>query len=151
MTEKKLKSQLDLLWKAFMEDVHDDELQIRYDNFMRHYEHLKGMYNKFVTDFNAKVEELSSTKDLLFQTLLMGYPTTNLVDSFKEKEKEVLDMREEIEKVLADMNKEKALADSYKQASDHRLFVWYKALKASKHPEVKNYPEFKAKWGDKII
>jgi hypothetical protein len=144
--EKKCK-----VWNAFLEDYNDNELQLRYDNFVKNEKAFKQDYNDKVPIINEKLEKLQKIEKLIFESSLLGIVEEKFLSARIEIKKEIDDMCKDMGNLEESFKREEKLTKQYKETSDHRLYVWYKALKAVAHPEVKTYSSFKTKWGNKII
>lgn len=144
--EKKCK-----VWNAFLEDYNDDELQRRYDNFVKNSNNQRKVYNDIVPLLNAKIDEFNSIESNIFNLALMRIHSEELLARRSVLNEEIKKLREDLFEIDRVIDTESELAKSYEKTSEHRLFVWYKALKSVSHPEVKNYTDFKKKWGKRII
>jgi hypothetical protein len=64
--EKKCK-----VWNAFLEDYNDDELQLRYDRFVKNAKSAKETYNKLVPLINEKIDESNYVEKLIFESAII--------------------------------------------------------------------------------
>lgn len=144
--EKKCK-----VWNAFLEDYNDDELQLRYDRFVSNSKKTKEAYNRLVPSINETIDELSNIDELIFKSALINVINEVFLERRKILQKEIEDTTVEMQRLETSFKEDEKLAKDYKETAEHRLFVWYKALKSVAHPEVKSYIEFKNKWGNRII
>ena len=144
--EKKCK-----VWNAFLEDYNDDELQLRYDRFVKNAKSAKETYNKLVPLINEKIDESNYVEKLIFESAIIHVINDTFLEKRKTLQKEIENLTEEMRNLETSFKEDEKLAKDYKETAGHRLFVWYKALKSVAHPEVKSYIEFKNKWGNRII
>ena len=150
MSKKKQHDPVEALKKAFEEQVNDQELQRNYDGFKRNLEYVKSQHNELVPLINANLHSIRSLKDVVLNSAMEGVTALEAVEQIKVLEDKNSEMIEQINAYKEKIDYNKGLIEKYDYLNDHKLFVWWQALKAV-DPETKSWIEWKETYKDKII
>lgn len=150
MSKKKQHDPVEALKKAFEEQVNDQELQRNYDGFKRNLEYVKSQHNELVPLINANLHSIRSLKDVVLNSAMEGVTALEAVEQIKVLEDKNSEMIEQINVYKEKIDYNKGLIEKYDYLNDHKLFVWWQALKAV-DPETKPWIEWKETYKDKII
>lgn len=147
---KKKHDPVKALKAAFKEQIEDTELQRNYDGFKSSLESCKVEYNDIVLEVNKNLESISALKNSVLTAAMRGVLSPNLVDEINRLKEENEPMIERIEALKEQIDSNEELIKKYEYLNEHKLFVWWKALKAV-DPETEPWLEWKETYNDKII
>jgi hypothetical protein len=151
MSNKK-KTEKSIAWEIFFEDYKDNELQERYDGFLKNLSLLKEKHNKLVEPINKNLKEKSDLEELLMMTVKMGhfdYEKDQIVENLSSLEEDIESLVKEIQELKEKIKRESDLIKKYEDTAEDRLFTHFKYLRMF-DPEVPEWLVFREKW-KKII
>lgn len=150
MSTKKKPDPVKALKKAFEEAVSDPELQDNYDRFKRDLARAKREHNELVPAVNSNLEEIRTLKESILNLAMLGIISTEARDRVIQLEADNEDMIHMIERWKSEIDENQSLIEKYDYLNDHKLFVWWQALKAV-DPETRPWLEWKETYKHKMI
>jgi arginine deiminase len=150
MSKKKPHDPVASLKKAFRETVEDPELHERWVRFQRDLERAKREHNEIVPVVNSNLAEIRTLKESILNLAMLGIISTEARDRVLKLEADNEDLIHQIERWKAEIEENEKLIGQYEKASDHKLFVWWQALRAV-DPGTLSWLEWKEDYKDQII
>lgn len=150
MSKKKPHDPVASLKRAFRETVEDPELHERWVRFQRDLERAKREHNEIVSVVNSNLEEIRTLKESILNLAMLGIISTEARDRVLKLEADNEDLIHQIERWKAEIEENEKLINQYEKASDHKLFVWWQALKAV-DPGTPSWLDWKEDYKDQII
>jgi len=147
---KKKHDPVKALKAAFKEEIEDTELQDNYDGFKSIVERYREEYNHLATEINSNLKAIENLKEVVLKSAMCGILSPAAVEQIEELESDNETLIKEIEKVKNELEYNKKLIKRYEFNSNHKLFVWWQALKAV-DPETEAWLEWKVNYENKII
>jgi hypothetical protein len=147
---KKKHDPVKALKAAFKEQIEDTELQRNYDGFKHNLEHTKEKHNELVPQINQNLSSIRTLKESILNLALEGVLSPDASTRVKELEEANEDLIERIEEYKMEIEENQASIEKYEQLNFHKLFIWWKALRAV-DPETEPWLEWKETYNDKII
>ena len=147
---KKKHDPVKALKTAFKEEIEDTELQDNYDGFKSIVERYREEYNHLATEINSNLKAIENLKEVVLKSAMCGILSPAAVEQIEELESDNETLIKEIEKVKNELEYNKKLIKRYEFNSNHKLFVWWQALKAV-DPETEAWLEWKVNYENKII
>ncbi len=135
---------------AFKEAVEDGELRSNYDRFNSNLEYAKEKHNNLVPVINENLAAIRTLKESILELALRGILAEDAALKVKDLETLNKDLIERIEEYKTEMEENRALIEKYDSLTEHKLFVWWKALTAV-DPETEPWLDWKEIYKDKII
>jgi chromosome segregation ATPase len=137
------KTPLELLVKAFEEDVNDKELQLRYDGFLRRLDEAKENYNQLVPVINELIRKKGVLHSSIFSLAIEGIISTEANQEYKKIREEYDELEKEVVRLKNAMEEVEDLIKKYKDGSHSKLFAWWKSFKAIDPKGTKPWTEWK--------
>lgn len=135
---------------AFRETVEDGELQSNYDRFNSNLEYAKEKHNELVPQINQNLATIRTLKESILNLALEGVLSPDASARVKELEEVNGNLIERIEEYKTEMEENRALIEKYDSLTEHKLFVWWKAITAV-DTETEPWLDWKEIYKDKII
>jgi len=127
--DKKALTDYEKVYKNFMDNYNDMELQNRYDGMVKSADRMKERINKEIAEHNKNVEKEQELQDLIFKSVLAGIMPDTAIELFKalnaKNEKRLAEIRGLQTKNL----EEYALIEKYKSWTEKKLFQYWSILK----------------------
>jgi hypothetical protein len=153
MAKKKTETipSLELLTKAFMEDVNDGELQERYDRFIIQRDRTKEKYNEIVPVINELVRKKNVLHATIFALAIEGIISIEANTEYKKINAEFVELEKEVLHLKEAMETNEELITKYQNGSNDKLFHWWRAFKAIDSEGTAPWIEWKTPYENKII
>lgn len=145
------KTPLELLIKAFEEDINDKELQLRYDGFLRRLDEAKENYNQQVPVINELIRKKSVLHSSIFSLAIEGIISTEANQEYKKIREEYDELEKEVVRLKNAMEEVEDLIKKYQDGSHNKLFAWWKSFKAIEPKGTKPWIEWKRPYENLII
>ncbi len=149
--QKTEKTPLELLTKAFMEDVNDNELQLRYNGFINRSNEAKSQYNANVPIANELMNKRSALESIIFNSAIEGILSTHAIEDYKRVNSEFSEIRKEMSRSQEAIDEVEDLIKKYKELSDKKLYYWWKSFKAIDPKGTEPWLTWKRTYENKII
>jgi hypothetical protein len=127
--EEKVLTDYEKVYKNFMDDYNDMELQNRYEGMVKSADRMKERINKEITEHNQNVETEQELQDLIFKSVLVGIMPTEAIEQFKDLNAKNVKRLTEIQGLQMKNLEEYALIEKYKSWTEKKLFQYWSILK----------------------
>jgi len=117
------------VYKNFMDNYNDMELQERYDGMVKSADRMKERINNEITEHNKNVETEQELQDLIFKSVLVGIMPTEAIEQFKALNSKNEKRLAEIQGLQMKNLEEYALIEKYKSWTEKKLFQYWSILK----------------------
>ena len=127
--EEKALTDYEKVYKNFMGNYNDMELQERYDGMVKSADRMKERINNEITVHNKNVEKEQELQDLIFKSVLVGIMPTEAIEQFKDLNAKTVKRLAEIQELKIKNLEEYALIEKYKSWTEKKLFQYWSILK----------------------
>ena len=148
--EKKSLTDYEKVYKNFMDNYNDMELQNRYDGMVKSADRMKEKINNEITEHNQNVESEQELQDLIFKSVLAGIMPDTAIELFKALNAKNTKRFAEIQGLQTKNLEEYVLIEKYKSWTEKKLFQYWSILK-DLNEEIPAWFEWKKEFGDRIF
>ena len=148
--EKKSLTDYEKVYKNFMDNYNDMELQNRYDGMVKSADRMKEKINNEITEHNQNVESEQELQDLIFKSVLAGIMPDTAIEQFKALNAKNTKRFAEIQGLQTKNLEEYVLIEKYKSWTEKKLFQYWSILK-DLNEEIPAWFEWKKEFGDRIF
>jgi len=127
--EEKVLTDYEKVYKNFMDNYNDMELQERFDGMVKSADRMKERINKEIAEHNQNVEKEQDLQDLIFKSVLLGIMPTEAIEQFKALNAKNEKRLAEIQGLQMKNLEEYALIEKYKSWTEKKLFQYWSILK----------------------
>lgn len=150
MSVKKEKTPKEKVWKEFLADLNDTELQDRYDRFREDEKRDVDSYNRMVDTINELHAKKATLEGIIVDSAILEISAHSAVELLKTVRNSIEELGQTMAELASKIAENQKLIKQYKNSSENNLYVYWKMLNAVDET-VGPYHEFSQKYKDRIF
>lgn len=150
MSNAKKLSPKEKVWKEFLDDIDNPELQNRFDGFVADEKRYVDQYNEMVETINEQLADKSALEGIIINSAMLGISPAPAVEKLKVVNGSVSELQDKMSELGKKIAEKQKLIKQYKHSSDGNLFIYWKVLREV-DDTVKEWAVFKEQYKDRIF